>query len=694
MALSLAAPASAQAPSVPSAASSVTAFGADAVGANVPVAAPVDVSSSTLLDDRAGALGSETASVQQRLEDFRSATGFRLVVVVVDSFSSPSDPSGWAKKTAQESGLGSKDILLSIAVQQGKFHNVSANGSKAARYDQAVASDARSSFSKTDLAPGIEAVAAGYEQRLGSGSAGSGSGSQNTSNSNSSGFGGIVTTILVLAVVGVIGYFIFSKRKRRAAGEVAWQQQTGQAPPTPEEIAALRQEAGPLLIAADDAIRTSEEELGFATAAFGEDAIKTFEQDLKAAKDDLAAAFKLQQQLDDDVPDTPFQQRDWLAEIIQRCHRVSQVLDSHRKEFDELRTVEAKAPQMADALEAALPALRQRLSSAEAQIGSLAGEYAETALSKIKDNAEQAAARLDFAQEAIGKVRASVAAGSNGEAAVNVRAAESAEAQAADLVSAVENARTTLAEARASLEGEVRAAATDLAQARALLAQGSRPDLAGPTAAVEAALGDVKTQLSSGRPDPVGLLDALRQARASLDAPLAQFRDAQARQARAAEQLDGVLRSAAAKIEGTDDFVRSRRGGVGSEARTRLAEAARYLDEARSLASSDPQAALAAAQRAEQLADQAASIAENDVDRFGGGNGFGGGGGFGRGGGLNGIGGAVLGGIILDSILRGSHSSGNDGGGFFGGGGFGGFGGGGGGDFGGGGFDGGGGGDF
>ncbi|WP_329609359.1 hypothetical protein [Arthrobacter sp. ATA002] len=142
--------------------------------------------------------------------------------------------------------------------------------------------------------------------------------------------------------------------------------------------------------------------------------------------------------------------------------------------------------------------------------------------------------------------------------------------------------------------------------------------------------------------------------------------------------------SAQAQISGTADYIRARRGGVGSEARTRLAEAERNLQQAIALQSSDPVSALAYAQQANALAAQAADMAQQDVDGFGGGFGGGGGGGMygGRGGG-SGLGGAILGGILIDSILRGGG-----GGGGWGGGGFGGFGGGGG-DFGG--FDGGGG---
>jgi hypothetical protein len=124
------------------------------------------------------------------------------------------------------------------------------------------------------------------------------------------------------------------------------------------------------------------------------------------------------------------------------------------------------------------------------------------------------------------------------------------------------------------------------------------------------------------------------------------------------------LLAARSEISATQDFITTRRGGIGGEARTRLAEAQRHLDRAMSLAQTDPVSALAAAQQADALAEQAGQLARADVGAFAGG-GAGGGGGFG------GLGGAILGGILIDSIFGG----GGRGSGGFGGGGFGGFGG-------------------
>ncbi|MEY2229241.1 TPM domain-containing protein, partial [Streptomyces sp. BF23-30] len=125
--------------------------------------------------------------------------------------------------------------------------------------------------------------------------------------------------------------------------------------------------------------------------------------------------------------------------------------------------------------------------------------------------------------------------------------------------------------------------------------------------------------------------------------------------------LDQAMLAARSAIGAATDYITTTRGAVGSQARTRLAEAGRHLERAVSLTEADPAGALAEAQRADALAREAQQLAEQDVRayqdpyagrRHGGGQG-----------------GAVLGGIILGEILRGGRGGGGFGGG---GGGFGG----------------------
>jgi hypothetical protein len=220
----------------------------------------------------------------------------------------------------------------------------------------------------------------------------------------------------------------------------------------------------------------------------------------------------------------------------------------------------------------------------------------------------------------------------------------------------------------------------DLAQAKAMIQSGAHPELAGPVAGVESALAQVKSEIQAGRIDPIATLDKVEKAHQALDQSLSGIRDQQEQARRAQASLQQTIMAAQAQISATSDYITARRGGVGTEARTRLAEAQRNLDYALSISRNDPVTALAYAQQAHALAAQAAQVAQSDVEQFGGyaNQGYNSGGMFGGGGG--GLGGAILGGILINSIFNsggggwgGGHNDGGvDCGGFFGGGGVGG----------------------
>ena len=83
--------------------------------------------------------------------------------------------------------------------------------------------------------------------------------------------------------------------------------------------AALRQQAAAALVAVDDAIRSSAEELAFAQAQFGVQATQHFEEVLAAARTSAGDAFRLQRSLDDD-------ERAGLVDEPTRRARLSQIV--------------------------------------------------------------------------------------------------------------------------------------------------------------------------------------------------------------------------------------------------------------------------------------------------------------------------------------------------------------------------------
>ncbi len=200
---------------------------------------------------------------------------------------------------------------------------------------------------------------------------------------------------------------------------------------------------------------------------------------------------------------------------------------------------------------------------------------------------------------------------------------------------------------------------TDIAAASALPDPDGRiaPVIAATRAQVHAA----RALITGTAKRPLFARDELDRANAQIDALLAGVRDAQQQAARAAQQLGGLLAQAQGEISAAEDFIGSRRGAVGAEARTRLAEAGASLVQARQLQQSDPAQALAAAQRAHDLATQALRAAQNDVGVFQGGM-FGGTAPAARGNGSGDMMGAILGGIVINSLLGGGGRRGGFGG--------------------------------
>ncbi|MEA5453137.1 TPM domain-containing protein [Sinomonas sp. JGH33] len=636
---------------------------------------PVSIPSGTNIVDPTNALGSRKGDVQKAIDDLRSQRKVNFYVVIVDDFTNPTDRTAWATAVYNKKGMGVQDVLLTIESSGQYFLGASKSNTKI--------SSKTANIIQNALVPNLGGSKPNYAQAaidtanaVGD-AAGGGNGDVSTFNPAPLLVGGGI-----VVVAGAAGAYALSRRRKNRVIT-----QAIGADGTPDPLAGLsldelRKRASGLLVQADDAIKSSEQELGFAEASYGTDAVGNFSEALADAKAQLSESFKLQQQLDDHIPDTPEQQRAWLTEIIQRSEGAIGSLADQKTDFDALRELERNAPAALDNVAAGVARATARLAGAEQTLATLAAEYAPSAVKQVSDNISQAKDRLAFVESASAQARGQLRAGETGAAAVSVRAAEEALHQSGVLLDAIDKASASISAARTNLDSALADTESDLAQAKAMVQDGQHAELAGPIAGVESVLAQAKQELAGGKIDPVALLARIEKAHQQLDDVLAGVRDKEQQAQRAAASLQQAIRSAQDAIGATSDYIAARRGGVGTEARTRLAEAQRNLDYALSIAQSDPTSALAYAEQANSLAQQAAQLAEQDVDQFAGFGGFGMGGGRNYGGG---IGGAILGGILIDNILNAGHHHGDtwggggwggDGGGGFGGGGWGGDGGG------------------
>ena len=608
---------------------------------------PVTLDGAYVLDT-VGALGGNASAVAEALDSLYDSAQIQLFVVYVSSFDNPSSANDWADETAISNNLGTNDLLLAVAIDDRQY---------ALSYDNA--------FSLSDSQ--LDVVDAAIEERLrdsdwsGAAIAGAQSleaeatgvvgpgpqlpGDEGEVPESSGGISPVVPIVGGVAVVGV-GLFVFSRiRRRREDGAVT-------AVPDQMTQKELDRRAGSLLVQLDDSLKTSEQELGFAVAQFGDAATADFTATLASAKAKVAQAFTLKQQLDDAQPDSPDDQRAWTTQIIQLCEAADAELDAQADAFDELRQHEKNAPQELVEVRAAADAATARTDAAAAALATLTSTYAGSAVKPVAENVAQARKLLAFAGSSASAAQTAIDAAKPSEAAIAVRTAQASVAQATSLFDAIDALGANLAEATTKFDAAVADTQQDIAAAKAL---DSDPALTPVIAAATEALGAAP----SG--DPVAGLAQVEKANAELERVFTGVRDTQEQVTRARSQLDAALSGARAQVQSANEYVTTRRGGIGATARTRASEAERHLAEATALAASDPVGALREAKQAIALAESALEYARSDVEGFSAvpADSYG-------------SDGADLGGILGDWLLGGGGNSGRSsggGGGWFGGGG-------------------------
>jgi uncharacterized membrane protein YgcG len=633
--------------------------------------------------DEAAVIGNE-APVEDAIDELQAEDGTQLYVVFVDSFEGMG-AGEWMQSTGDLSGLGGDDALLAVAVQDEDYGFTLPVGSE-------LSVDEANSLAQEYVAPEFTAGdwstgAVAFADILRTGEApGSGSGSD-----SGGGGGGALIAVAAIAAVGGGAYFVArARRRKREAQPPPVQRLERPDPYAGTSTEELQGRASNALLELDEAMKTSQLDLDYARSQYGEDAVTGFDKALATSRDELARAFAIRQQLDDgmggrengtDEPTT----RQMLGEMLKLTEAADARLDAQAEAFGRLRDLENTAPAVLEALAPRIAALRERIPAEEQRLADLRARFAESALAPVRDNVTEARARLAAAEQEVHEALDALGASRPGDAVGDIRAAEDAVAQTTTLLDAVGRLAADLEAAGGQVVAVRAETEKDLAEARALVASGNRSGLAPQIARAEAALtsADAALRPADGSPaDPLTALRQLEEADIALEQALSVARDAQTQIRRAAAALDQAVLSARSTIAAAADFIDTRRGAVGPEARTRLAEAQRHLDVAVDLGRDDPVAALREAHQATTLAQQALDRAQDDVSRWSGGGpgggyggGYGGPGGFGGGygGGRSGVdlGSLVLGGILLGGGGRGGGRGGGFGGGF-GGGGFGG----------------------
>ena len=459
------------------------------------------------------------------------------------------------------------------------------------------------------------------------------------------------TVGVVFAVAVAVGFGILARRGRRGR----------RSPVTGGAADDLPQRANIALVRLDDDVAEMEDELGFAVAQFGEEKAARIAAALGHARRSLAASFALKQQLDDSVPDTAVQVREWNGRILMMCQVARESLSTERDAFDSLRDLERSAPADLARVRAEAGAVRARLPESSELLQRMSARHAPVAVASIAGNATAAARQVDAAEAAV--ARAEKALGLSGGAADGAGSPESAEAagsasggsasggsasggsatggsatadsmsssaggsgapvsalvqeaeravrQAARMLDDIEAHHVALEASASRLTGLVDRARVALDGARAV--RDSPPDPDTGTAVLESMAAIERTLAGLDARDPDAGISAIDAKLDALDTALAGARNQAQRLTHARDALAGALFTARNQIETTGSYIAGGRGQAGPQARTRLAEAERLLLLAE--AEQDPIAALDLARSSATYSRDADALARYDLMR-------------------------------------------------------------------------------
>ena len=601
--------------------------------------------------DNAGVLSDrQQAEVQKAVDQLYSERHVRLWVVFVESFT-PQGAVGWAQQARTISDLGNEDAILAVATGQRSYAFLvpsAAAGGSSTKVDDIRRDRIEPALRSQDWAGAATAAATGLAN-LG----------------KSGGKGGGLSLLPMLAIVGIgllaIAALMFWNRRRRAKRHEADVVAAKNVDPTDPAalasvpIGALDDLSKSIVVEVDNAVRTSANELVLAVEEFGESQTAPFAAAVDSARTTLKQAFAVRQKLDDDVPEPLPERRDLLTRVVVSAAKANRELETQTTAFHQMRDLVFNAPERLDTLTQQLVTVTARLEPSDQKLTQLRTEFDEAALASVARNVNAARERVEFADKSITRGRelaAKPVAGEVDELVDCVRGAESSLQQANTMLDAVDSAASDIRKAVSTLPTAIEDIQRGINQASEQLAQGGLEKATELSAARDAAVRAVASAQGTGATDPLGAFTLLTQADADLDrllAGVAEERDATERLNKSYEQ---ALFTAQSRVRSVSDYIDTRRGSVGPEARTRFNEAVRQLDAAQTKSKTNITEAIAHANGAAMLAAQAQQLANDDVQagqreyqtRY-------------RGGRQSDMG-AMVGGIILGNILTGGFGGG------------------------------------
>ena len=294
---------------------------------------PIDVAAEQIVDE-AGVLGADRADVRRALDRFFTRTGLQLYVVYVPTFD---DLTGdeWAAKTAEKSGLGRGDVVVAVATKDRSY------GHHADK--QTFTADDLESVDRTRIRPALgndEFARAAIEAADGYGDIAEDDGLP---------WGWIVLAVVIALAAGAFVVHRIRQRFERSH-HVLDEHGNPVDPAALLDIEELEEVSNRALVAVDDALLTSNDELRHAEAEHKRPQTDGFRFTVDRGRTSMREAFRLSHRLDESPNMSDRDRRQTASRIISICEEVDQSLDAQVEAFDALRDLGNRVPQVLDGL--------------------------------------------------------------------------------------------------------------------------------------------------------------------------------------------------------------------------------------------------------------------------------------------------------------------------------------------------------
>lgn len=542
---------------------------------------PVTITS-TVTDPHSFLSDSQAKSASQSLSALKSG-GLDAYVVLVTDFSDQA-PVKWCEAAGTKSGLSNSSLVLVIATEQ-RVAATCGNTDQKGIADSAVVSAFAAAKTELGKANPLDAdtVVSAIQAYSSSLKAAQSSGSKTTtptktraaksSSSSTSGdstflFGSIILffffTVLILLPIILITAIVRSQRKTRKTVVGTQEQQRVQS----------TLDLARMLLDADDVVRASEDEIEFARAQFGPDAVASFSSAIDNARALVSRGFTLQRGNEDGSNPVSTQE---MNDFINRLNAAMNQLVQERQSFTERRNKEANIGEQVSDLLDSIAQTRNQISQAEMDLQTLKLAYSAEAIASLIGRPDQARALLDQAETSAKEALAAQQSGQNAYETLEV--ARRALALARHQLESITQAPDQLARSSELLTAAIGSITSDISDVTRLKADpvAFKPLVDSAQAAIS---GGHAAQ--NGQGDPLAALESLRLAEASLDEALAPLRSAEERAQRAQSGIDALLSQADSEVARANQHITSHGSLVGFDARSQLSFARSALQNAHS----------------------------------------------------------------------------------------------------------------